>query len=52
MAEWLEDLEDVMDSIEAMRDAAKAVPWEEAKKALGLAAQKRRRTPAKSRTGK
>lgn len=45
MTEWLEDLEDVMDSVEAMQDAANAIPWEEARKTLGLA-------PAKSRTGK
>jgi hypothetical protein len=43
MTEWLEDLEDVVDSIEAMRDAAKAIPWEEAKKALGLATPSRTR---------
>ncbi len=52
MAEWLEDLEDIMDSIEAMRDAGKAIPWDEAKKALGLAASPARRVPAKPRAGK
>ncbi len=52
MAEWLEDLEDVVDSIEAMRDVAEAVPWEEVRASLCLTGSEPRRTPAQSRAKK
>lgn len=52
MAEWLEDLEDIVDSIVAMKESGEAIPWEEAKKTLGLTKAPARRTAAKSKARK
>jgi hypothetical protein len=36
MADWLEDMEDILDSREAMRELNSSIPWEEVKKELGI----------------
>lgn len=46
MAEWLEDLSDMLDSMTAMRAPGESIPWETARKSLGI------RTPAKKKAAK
>ena len=49
MDEWIEDMEDTLDSLESMSEAKRAILFEDAMKTMNI---KPRRSPQKPKTGK